>query len=262
MDYEKVASRAQELGAGTPIELRWEGSGDSVHAFTILNQLRATVYTGTETPIKYRAHINIYEPFENANAQTAWKYFAQIHRSLKLHADPRSGEVCCDEFYNEEADQRCLLQYGMDVTRDQGSVPQAKAHIMFVRNIMLTSNFGDSLVEETGPLLDLHKQALRKRAGSLSGRGILRLGMSGAPGLIKSNGEKRPGAGPATIAESFHGFNDLKDAGAESGLALITNRQNAKRTPLTLNDDFEKGAVMLNSGKVEQKRTFYLTFQS
>lgn len=262
MDFDKVLARARELTSARPIKLRWEGSGDSVHAYTLLNQLRQATYSGELTKIKYNAVINIYEPFENANAQKAWKYMASIHDKLNLRANGATGEIYCDEFYNDVDEQYCLLYYDMDVTRDSRITEQPTADIMFVRNIMMTNDYQDSLTHDTAPLLNLHKQAVRKRAGSLAGGGVLRLGMSGAPGFIKPNGADRSGRGPVKISEAFHGFSELRDEALAGGLTPQTHKTTGKRSELTINDDYDTGPVMLNRGVQENKRTYYLTFQA
>ena len=257
MDIKKIEAYANMLGPNTPISVRWEGSGDSVHAYNLLKELQKITYSNSNGKMKYIAVVNIFEPFENQNAQKAWKYMALIHQELDLLPNPNTGEVFCDKFYNKSADQVCFLYYNMNVVRASAAVKQPKAHVMFVRNIMLTDpdDYSKSRIEDAGPLLDLHTQAIRERANSLTKGGEFRLGMSGAPGLNKPKGEKRTGEGPMQLSDAYHGFPELLKTGVQAGLKLTTNKN--------FGQEFDTGPVMLNKGEqTQQKKTYYLTFQN
>lgn len=260
MDVEKVLAQANRLGPQQPVSLRWEGSGDSVHAYNVLRKLQIQVYQGTQVPIKYHAVINIYEPFENNNSQRAWNYMSSIHQSLTLHPDTRTGEVLCDEFFNAGPEQHCFLYYGMDMTRPSRSANQPPANVMFVRNIMGTSNYSDSLTDQSEPLLALHTGAIRSRANSIESKGQLELGMSGRPGFLRSSMTQTKLS--TKIQDAFYGFGDLVQAGSDAGIPMKTNKATAKAAPLQLSDNRDSGPVMKNAGAYKTKNTFYLTFQN
>lgn len=264
MDVEKALACARKLGPNTPLQLRWEGSGDSIHAYNLLKALQSEHYSGADShiAIRYNAFVNIYESFENANAQNAWQYMVSIHAELELFNHAATGQIC-DRFFNRAAEQSCILTYNADVTRASNALMQSPAHIMFVRNLMLTDDtFEESKTAAKDDLLNLHTAAVRQRARSLVGGGELRLGMSGAPGLKKELPGERTGKGPATISEAFYGFDALKTAATDAGLKMITNSSSGKRGELLLGQDKMVGPVMLNRGKHENKTTHYLTFQA
>lgn len=233
-DIEKVYSRAVELGSATPIQLRWEGSGDSVHAATLLLDLQQRVYPGTTQRIKYYAAINIYEKSDSAIVEKA---FANLELTQANWVDGQDYDVWTD----------------IDVTRNSRSIEgQPEAHIMFVRNIMLTDNDGNSRTGETAGLLALHSTAIRQRSNSFSADGgALRLGMSGSPGLAK--GEAKRDAAP--VKHLFRDFSALQNAARSSGFALSGN-PNRKGAV-----DFDRGEVMKNDGRsLGIKNTYYLTY--
>jgi hypothetical protein len=235
-DIEKVYARACLLGSDTPIQLRWEGSGDSVHAATLLHDLQGRSYPDTTIRIKYNAIINVYEGGEDAITKKAIANMAAAHTGA---ADS----------------QTYTIWYNADVTRASRSIEaQPLVHIMFVRNIMLTSGSGDSQTGAGEDLLNLHNTALRNRSNSLTDSGQIRLGISGAPGIaVPRSGQSRPGM---PVKYLFSGFGQLTTSAEAGGLALVggKNRQAWK--------DADLGEVMKNNGtSLGQKNTYYLTFQ-
>lgn len=232
-DVDKVFSRARLLGSGTPIQLRWEGSGDSIHAAALLQDLQGRFYDDGVTPIKYHAVINIYESEDSEIGRKAAENMAGAQAGAN-------------------GTQTCHIHYNADITRKSHSIDQPRAHIMFVRNIMGTSGT-DSQTNDGGGLLSLHQTALRNRSNSLSDNSQIRLGMSGIPGLTKQKGYR--GGKPVNVL--FSGFGKLVSSAKEGGLELegAPNRKGK--------EDFDKGQVMKNDGtSLGKKQTFYLTFHN
>jgi hypothetical protein len=236
-DIDKVLGRARLLGPGTPIQLRWEGSGDSIHAAALLQDLQGRKYDDDVTPIKYNAVINVYEGKDDPITAAAIGNMADVHTA----AGP---------------DQTYAVWYNADVTRASRSVDQPKAHIIFVRNIMVTSGSGDSRTDASQELLSIHRTALRNRSNSLNDNSQIRLGMSGAPGLAIP-GARSHGRGGMPVKTLFSGFDDLVTDAGVGGLALEggKNRKGAK--------DHDLGEVMKNNGvSLGEKKTYYLTFHN
>lgn len=237
-DIEKVFSRACQLGQGTPIQLRWEGSGDSTHAAALLQDLQGRCYPDTTIRIKYNAVINIYEGLNDPIAERAIQNMDAAH-------------------IGATSEQTYTIRCNADLTRGSRSIDgQPKVHLMFVRNIMLTSGSGDSRTESGEELLGLHRTALRNRSNSLDGSGSqIRLGMSGAPGLAVPPGNY--GRGGMPVKKLFSGFDDLVDSATSGNLTLEggRNRKGAK--------DRDLSEVMKNNGtSLGEKNTYYLTFHS
>lgn len=233
-DIDKVFARANQLGATTPIQLRWEGAGDCVHVRKVLIGIQNRTYSGTTTPIQYFATVNIYESDEHP-------IYAKAEENLALTA------------INAHDGQGCKLWYDADVTRNSRlAVAQPLAHIMFVRNIMLTNDANESLTQASGDLLNLHKLAVRQRANSLTDDGQLGIGMSGAPGLKSMSPKERRFSEIQTV---FNGFGELQQAATESGLSLIGGANRPAK------DDADKGIVMKNDGSsLGKKTTYYMTY--
>lgn len=240
-DIDKVLGRARLLGSGTPIQLRWEGSGDSIHAAALLQDLQGRTYDGMRggTPIKYHATINVYEDEDDPITEAASSNLAAAHEG----ATP---------------DQTYELWFNVNVTRTSRSISaQNKAHIIFVRNIMLTSGTGDSQTGKKDELLSLHRTALRNRSNSLNGNSQIRLGMSGAPGLAQPKNR-----GGTEVRSLFYGFNSLMGSARQGGLKLDDGGTGfgARRFG---GRDFDLGEVMKNDGtSLGEKRTYYLTFHN
>ncbi len=238
-DINKVLGRARLLGSGTPIQLRWEGSGDSIHAAALLQDLQGCTYDGTRggTKIKYHATVNLYEDEDDPIAGTASDNLIAAHQGAT-------------------SDQTYELWFNVNVTRASRSIAeQGKAHIIFVRNIMLTSGSGDSQTDKGPELQDLHRTALRNRSNSLNGNSQIRLGMSGAPGLtVPPQGQ---GRGDMEVRHLFSGFGGLVGSAKKGGLSL---EGGGRRYGFR---DFDKGEVMKNDGtSLGKKRTYYLTFHN
>ncbi|PZN92508.1 MAG: hypothetical protein DCF31_16040 [Alphaproteobacteria bacterium] len=234
-DVEKVFSKAVELGQNKPIQLRWEGSGNSVHAAGLLFALKTRVYPGTSERIRFHADINIYEKEDSPIFLEA----KQKMKSAMAWAKPT---------------QTCALKANADVTRDSKAFGQNEVHFMFVRNIMPTDDSGQSLTDEGATLKAIHTGALRNRANSLKAteQGRIRIGMSGAPGLAKASKTDRMNMPAQTL---FHGANDLKLAAEEKALTL-EGGVNALGS-----SDYETGEVMKNTGEsLGIKATYYMTF--
>lgn len=93
-----------------------------------------------------------------------------------------------------------------------------KAHIIFVRHIMLTSGSGDSQTDKGPELQSLHRTALRNRSNSLNDNSQIRPGMSGAPGLtVPPEGQTR---GDMEVRHLFSGFGGLVRSAKTGGLSL------------------------------------------
>jgi len=235
-DLEKVISYARQLGSGTPIQLRWEASGDSIHAANLLRQLKDATYNDG-SKIKYHATVNLFE--SNTDAIYA-----------------KAVENLDDAQENCGAQQTYSIHTSVDVTRASRSlVGQSKAHIMFVRNLMGTDGHGSSDTSAAEGLLQLHQGAVRGRSGSMSDNGLLRIGMSGTPGLSSN---VKPANRGATKAKSLFAH--------AASLAAIAKDKGAWETPQALNktgnSDYDDGEVMKNNGQsLGIKRTYYLTFQ-
>jgi hypothetical protein len=233
-DLEKVYNYAVKLGVNTPIQLRWEGAGDCAHAAKLLSSLKHKHYPKTDKVIKFHAVINIYEKDDDPIVKTA-------------------KEVLAFAFgWGTAAGQTYAIKTGADVQRDSGSFGQNKAHIMFVRNIMPTDELGNSLTDAKDTLETIHLNGLRGRANSLESGGQLRLGMSGAPGLISDSAENRLKSPVTTL---FVNAPKLVSAAKEAELAIVggPNRLGS--------EDYDEGGVMKNNGTdLGIKKTFYLTF--
>ncbi len=232
-DIEKAYARANLLGSGTPLQLRWEGAGDATHAEALLIALQSRLYTGSTQKIKYHAVINIYESETSEIYKAAWininagHLFAEDYQTFEMHADA-------------------------DVTRPSQAFGQHQAHIMFIRNIMLTDSSGASLTDAKNELATLHKDALRTRANSLEGGGQIRLGMSGRPGL-KVGVDRRD---TTPVNRLFFRAKELMDTASTAGLTLQGTRKRVG------GDDTDSAEVMKNSGvSLGVKPTYYLVFQ-
>ncbi|HET7882591.1 MAG TPA: hypothetical protein VFL55_17025 [Acetobacteraceae bacterium] len=234
-DLDKVYSYACQLGSNTPIQLRWEGSGDSGHAAKLLSGLKHMFYPKTTTRIKYHAVINIYEPQTDPIYAKAESVMQFVHG------------------WGTTENQTYELHSDADVTRDSGAFGQKQAHIMFVRNIMPTDGTGKSETTAGDRLLSIHSQALRKRSNSLTeDGGQLRLGMSGAPGLLSAAQQTRLNTPAKNL---FNNAKTLVDEAKEGGLTVVglPNRLGS--------EDYDEGGVMKNNGvDLGIKKTFYLTF--
>lgn len=232
-DLQKVYERANKLGRAAPIQLRWEGAGSAEHPAHLLNLLKQKKYEGTDVLIKYHAVINIYE-------KSTDEIYRKAEQALLLvHSPAVDGQT-----YEIKAEA--------DVTRDSRSLGQNKAHIMFVRNIMPTNDTGDSLTSESDTLKEIHKGAVRNRADSLENEGALRLGMSGAPGIIGADPKAR---NTMTLKRLFNGSTELKQVGADCGLTLEKGLNNRKK------DKDQSVSIMKNDGSnLGKKPTYYLTF--
>lgn len=234
-DLEKVHSYAVKLGSNTPIQLRWEGAGDSVHAAKLLGSLKNRTYPGTSTLIKYHAVINIYE------SETSHIYGTALS---VLNSSLRTWVINNSQTYEVHANA--------DVTRGSGTLNQPKAHVIFVRNIMPTNDSEESLTNAGDVLMGIHQGALRNRSNSIEDGGSLRLGMSGAPGLASASHNQRVNM---PVKNFFKGAKSLVGTADESGLKV---EGLPTRTGL---DDYDEGGVMKNNGvDLGIKKTFYLTF--
>lgn len=234
-DLEKVYAYACTLGSDVPIQLRWEGAGDSAHPAKLLSSLKYRTYTNQPGRIKYHAVINLYEKESDPIYAKAAELLAQVH----------GWGTAEGQTYEMKADA--------DVTRESHFFNQSQAHIMFVRNIMPTDGSGSSETSASKLLHGIHSQALRKRANSLSeGGGQLRLGMSGAPGLVGASTNDRL---EMEARHLFVGAKGLVDAATEGSLKVVGNPNRPGK------DDYDEGGVMKNNGHdLGIKKTFYLTF--
>jgi hypothetical protein len=235
-DIEKVYARAKMLGSGTPIQLRWEGAGDAIHAAELLKALQSKMYDDGITPIKYHATINLYEAEDSEIFDRASKNMA----AAQLTASDT---------------QTISMKGNADVTRNPQIFGQNQAHVMFIRNIMLTDSDGNSLTKKKFPLLGLHEKAIRRRADSLvMDSGQIRLGMSGAPGLNSDISVKNRDT--TSVKHLFFHSNKLFKAAEKADLTLEggPNRQGGTDTDVS--------EVMKNDGtSLGQKPTYYLVFQ-
>lgn len=233
-DLEKVYAYACELGSGTPIRLRWEGAGDCAHPVHLLGGLKHKTYPGTQIRIKYAAVINIYEPETDPIFVKAKQQLQLIH------------------VWGSAAGQGYVMKANADITRDPQALGQEKAHIMFVRNLMPTNGNGASLTKASESLQTLHKEGLRQRSKSLVGGGQIRLGMSGAPGLVgASEGDRLA----MKVDALFTGANDLIEVAEKAGLKMAFTTENIGK------DDYDRDVVMKNNGaSLGDKNTYYMTF--
>jgi len=236
-DLDKVLSYARQLGPKEPIQLRWEASGDSVHAANLLEKLKDQTYNGSTDKIKYHADVNLYE------ASTDAIYIKAKQNLEKAHLGCGSG-------------QTYSISSSVDVTRATGSLGQRKAHIMFIRNLMGTNGHGSSETQAAEGLFQLHAGAIRTRSGSMSdGRGELRLGMSGQPGL--SQNVRVENRDNAEAKKLFYKAAELAEIAVESKSFTTPGQLTYKGR-----SDSDFGEVMKNDGtSLGDKTTYYLTFQ-
>lgn len=233
-DFDKVFTYANQLGATKPIQLRWEGAGDCAHAGKLLAKLKTWKYRGTHTPIRYHAVLNLYESNTTDIFDTAWSLMKSIHTPSNKN-------------------QTWEMWTNVDVTRASHSIAQSQAHIMFVRNIMPTDGSSSSKTTESDLLQDIHKSTVRQRANSLTGGGgQLRIGMSGAPGLISADNDTRRST---TVENLFEGADELVDEGTDVGLEVSGLNGLAS-------EDFDQSVdIMKNDGSsLGKKPTYYMTF--
>lgn len=233
-DVEKVYAYACKLGSGTPIRLRWEGAGDCAHPVHLLGTLKHKTYPGTEIRIKYAAVINIYEPETDP-------IFVKAKQQLQLiHG------------WGASAGQGYTMKAKADITRQPNELGQEKAHIMFVRNLMPTDGTGKSLTSDTDSLQALHKDGLRQRSNSLVKGGQIRLGVSGAPGIVAASEAERLAM---KVDALFTGANDLIEVAENAGLKMAFASDSCGK------DDYDRDVVMKNNGvSLGEKNTYYMTF--
>ncbi len=231
-DIEKVVSYAKMLGSATPIQLRWEAAGDAQHAIDLLSELQTKTLRKNEA-IAYHATINLYEKDTSPIYKKAKEGLEAIHAG------------CFD-------DQTFTLTAGSDVTRANGALGQNKAHIMFVRNVMIVGANNSSETHNSEGLLTLHKNAVRNRSGSISNGGALRLGMSGSPGLAESTQRAN------LVARNLFVGADQIMAEAEKD----TRFSNPGLMNTVGKNDADFGYVMKNNGDgLTPRNTYYMTFQ-
>jgi len=234
-DLEKVKSLANQLGKTTTLELRWEGAGDCLHPADLLKSLKNVKYTGSTEKIKFHAQLNLYETQTSTIATRARNNMAAA-----------MAGATTTQTYN--------MAYGVDVTRGQGSIAQTNAHIMFVRNIMLTNSSQASLTDKADELKDLHVTAIRQRSGSVAENGSLAIGMSGQPGLSSTVRVDDRDATPAK--DLFYGSKELFDAATDSNFFILPGHPQQKGAK-----DADSGEIMKNDGSsLGVKKTYYLTF--
>lgn len=231
-DLEKVLSYARNHCINEVMELRWEGAGDCEHPATIIEGLKNETYDGSTNRIKFNATCNLYESEDSEIYETALN---RLNQALVDTTD----------------DQTCTICAGVDCTRASRSIDQSKAHIMFVRNIMLTNEHGQSLTSETEPLKQLHVKTIRQRSNSIVTGGKLSLGMSGQPGLRLPIARRDN----AKVQNLFFGSNALFGTASRSGL------QSPNRNSKGKDDSDSSVEVMKNDGRsLGYKTTYYLTF--
>lgn len=234
-DLHKVISLADQLGKTVTLQLRWEGAGDCLHPAGLLKTLKATSYTGGPNKIRFHAQLNLYEAQPSTIATKA-------RHNMAAAMAGAAGT------------QTYAMAYGVDVTRVQGSIAQSNAHIMFVRNIMLTDNSQASLTDKADELKDLHVTAIRQRSGSVGENGTLTIGMSGQPGLSSDVLVVDRDAAPAK--ELFYGSKELFQAATDSNFFITPGQSNQKG-----GKDADSGEIMKNDGSsLGVKTTYYLTF--
>ena len=233
-DLEKVFAYANEFCATRVLQLRWEGAGDCEHPAALLGELKSRTYTGTTNKIKFHAVLNLYEAVDSEIAERA---YAWIVEAMEGATD----------------DQTFSLWGGVDVTRASRSIAeQPVADLMFVRNIMLTSDGTDSRTSATTDLKNLHVKTVRNRSNSIGLGGQLKIGMSGAPGLIGASNSKRR---DSEIRNLFVGAWDLFRTAKQSGLIYPDPKA------LGHQDMDTSVEIMKNDGSsLGKKPTYYLTF--
>ncbi len=235
-DLQKVISLADQLGKSVVLQLRWEGAGDCLHPAALLKTLKNTKYKGTADKIKFNAQLNLYEGQNSTIATTARNNMAAA----------MAGAL---------GTQTYAMAYNVDVKRAQGSIAQSNAHIMFVRNIMLTDNNQASLTDKADELKDLHITAIRQRSGSVGDSGTLTIGMSGQPGL--SSDVLVVNRDTAPVKDLFYGSKELFEAATDSNFFILPGQPNKKGGA----DVDTSSEVMKNDGSsLGFKPTYYLTF--
>lgn len=238
-DLDKAVAKARELGSSTKLQLRWEGVGNAEHAAKLLMGLRAATYTARGGDINYHAVVNLYEKEGTAIAKKAAENLKAAHEGAW---DTQTYEIA----------------YGVNVTRASKELGQNAAHIIFIRNIMPTNDQGESLTNASATLNTIHTGAVRERANSLQGKGMIRIGMSGDPGLKASADKLKTGA-----KDLFNDFDALSEEARKKSLNLANG-------PNTLGkEDFDDSVdVMKNDGTPIKdlgghvKKTYYITFQN
>lgn len=237
-DLGKILSFVNEhLGPGKQLYLRWEGAGDCQHPAYILGKLHKICYRHSEQKIRFNATINIYE---GSNSSIYTQAVDNLNTAVPSH-------------YLRNK-QEWALYSKMDVQRSSQAIAQPQAHIMFVRNIMPTNEQGDSLTRQAENLKGIHKSAILRRRNSLRQDGNLRIGMSGAPGLVRGSRHERDSL-PAR--ELFSNAGDLVDTATGNGYTLGFN-MDAPGSSLS-----QRSPVMANNGNLVSqswKSVYYMTF--
>jgi hypothetical protein len=233
-DLEKVFAYANEFCATRVLQLRWEGAGDCSHPAALLGELKDRTYNSSVNKIKFHAVLNLYEAVDSEIADTAYESIVQ---ALAGATD----------------EQTFGMWGGVDVTRGSRTITgQPIADLMFVRNIMLTSDGTDSQTKASTDLKNLHVATVRNRSGSIGDGGQLKIGMSGAPGLIGASNSVRS---KTEIQKLFIGANDMFRQAKRSGM-IYPNRK-----AWGLRDMDNSVEVMKNDGtSLGNKPTYYLTF--
>lgn len=228
-DAEKIISYYENtLKKERPVVVRWEGAGDCRHPYRVLQSL-------LDAKVNFRAQVHCYEPHTDALFESGKQRLGIIRSKIRNLAN-------CSVVMRSE----------QDVTRDESKYRDQKADIMFVRNIMPTSNddLDQSNTQERQALKGIHQKALRNRRNSIREGGQLNIGMSGAPGLVSATGKERY---QSEAEDLFNSYDALADTAKESKFSAWTG---AGDLP-----DFDRGIVMKNDGtSLGVKNTYYMTF--
>lgn len=223
-DFEKVKAYAREYSQGRAINLRWEAAGDARHPQALLGRL-------FDENVPFYAEVNVFEPEGHDN-------YSLAYYNLQNFIEAEYGE-----------DYVVVLNSSMNATRRHRSGGR-EMDFIFVRNVMPTDNsFDKSCTYQADRLNTIHQRAMKNRRLSLRYGGVLRVGMSGMPGLIKDDNRQRLAAS-GRKNQLFNQYKKIRNLGRDSGLSESTGI------------DFDRSVEpMRNNGTtIERKTTYYLTF--